>query len=79
MNKSTDFFSRQFDHQIDASEYGLNVFEHRALPYALFHAMSAGSAKGASPLALLTAEQTLGKGVLPTHFGVNRMAAFGGS
>src|SRR5512134_1051073 len=32
MNKTLDFFSDQFDRQIDAADYALNVFEQRALP-----------------------------------------------
>ena len=33
MNKAIDFFAQQFDRQIDAHDYTLNVFEERVLPY----------------------------------------------
>src|SRR5512135_2415827 len=33
VNRAIDFFSKQFDRQIDASEYRLNPFEERALRY----------------------------------------------
>lgn len=32
MNRAVDFFARQFDRQIDAHDYALNVFEQRVLP-----------------------------------------------
>lgn len=32
MNRTLDFFSSQFDRQIDSADYALNVFERRALP-----------------------------------------------
>lgn len=33
MSKAIDFFAQQFDRQIDAHDYTLNVFEERVLPY----------------------------------------------
>lgn len=33
MSKAIDFFAQQFDRQIDAHDYALNVFEERVLPY----------------------------------------------
>ena len=33
MNRSIDFFSRQFERQIAQADYALNPFEMRALPY----------------------------------------------
>lgn len=55
MNKSIDFFSRQFDHQIDASEYVLNIFEHRALPYLHGDVLDLGC--GLGNLSLAAAER----------------------
>jgi len=55
MNKSIDFFSRQFEHQIDASEYALNVFERRALPYLQGDVLDLGC--GLGNLSLAAAER----------------------
>lgn len=53
-NRAVDFFSHQFDRQIEAHEYALNVFEQRALPYLLGDVLDLGC--GLGNLALAAAE-----------------------
>lgn len=55
MNRTLDFFSTQFDRQIDAADYALNVFEQRALPYLTGDVLDLGC--GLGNLALAAAGQ----------------------
>jgi len=54
-NKAIDFFSDQFDRQIDAAEYRLNVFEERALAYLEGDVLDLGC--GLGNLAIAAAER----------------------
>jgi len=54
-NKAIDFFSDQFDRQIDAAEYRLNVFEERALAYLEGDVLDLGC--GLGNLAVAAAER----------------------
>ena len=55
MNRAIEFFSSQFDRQIDLAEYELNVFEKRALPYLGGDVLDLGC--GLGNLAIATAER----------------------
>lgn len=55
MNRTLEFFSTQFDRQIDAADYALNVFEQRALPYLHGDVLDLGC--GLGNLALAAAGQ----------------------
>ena len=55
MNHAIEFFSRQFDRQVTAAEYALNVFERRALDYLEGDVLDLGC--GLGNLALAAAEQ----------------------
>lgn len=55
MNRAIEFFSSQFDRQIDLAEYELNVFEKRALPYLDGDVLDLGC--GLGNLAIATAER----------------------
>lgn len=55
MNKTLDFFSEQFDRQIDAADYALNVFEQRVLP--LLHGDVLDLGCGLGNLSLAAAEK----------------------
>jgi tellurite methyltransferase len=54
-NKAIDFFSDQFDRQIDAAEYRLNVFEERALAFLEGEVLDLGC--GLGNLAIAAAER----------------------
>lgn len=54
MNHAIEFFADQFDRQIEAHEYALNVFEQRALPYLRGDVLDLGC--GLGNLALAAAE-----------------------
>ncbi len=51
MNRSIDFFSRQFARQIAAADYALNPFELRALPHARGSVLDLGCGLGNLALA----------------------------
>jgi tellurite methyltransferase len=55
MNHAIEFFSRQFDRQVHAAEYDLNVFEQRALDILEGDVLDLGC--GLGNLALAAAEQ----------------------
>jgi tellurite methyltransferase len=55
MNRTLDFFSDQFDRQIGAADYALNVFEQRALPLLKGDVLDLGC--GLGNLALAAAQQ----------------------
>src|SRR5512137_1146338 len=55
MNRAIEFFSNQFDRQIDLADYELNVFEKRALPYLEGDVLDLGC--GLGNLAIATAER----------------------
>lgn len=46
MNKAIDFFSQQFDRQIDSRDYALNVFEERTLRYLQGNVLDLGCGLG---------------------------------
>lgn len=46
MNRAIDFFAQQFDRQIDAHDYTLNVFEERVLPYLEGNVLDLGCGLG---------------------------------
>ena len=55
MNRAVDFFAKQFDRQIDARDYALNVFEERALQFLEGDVLDLGC--GLGNLALAAAER----------------------
>src|SRR5512141_1821572 len=55
MNRAVDFFSQQFDRQIDTRDYALNVFEERALQFLEGDVLDLGC--GLGNLALAAAER----------------------
>jgi tellurite methyltransferase len=55
VNRAIEFFSKQFDRQIDVSEYRLNAFEERALQYLEGEVLDLGC--GLGNLAIAAARQ----------------------
>jgi tellurite methyltransferase len=55
MNRAIDFFAQQFDRQIDAHDYTLNVFEQRVLPHLQGDVLDLGC--GLGNLAIAAAER----------------------